>query len=309
MKWTTIIVLTAGLTWTLTKPAAASQSPDLDTVLSHAIHYVADYEAQLGNLIGEEDYIQNAAWAGASGRYSGATSQKKQRRLESDFLILQVGKEWIGVRNVNKLDGFSVKRKVEDLQEIFDDSPAAVLKTLESIALESAKYNIGDVVRNTNLPTFALQVLRPHNLPRFRFEKAGEPKIGGVRTWAVNYQEIQSPSLIHDQDNHDEFAYGTLWIEPDTGRILKTELNLGGRGTGLLLRTHMVVSYEENKKLAMLIPSLMLEHYETDNGHTIDCRADYSRFHRFEVDVNFDIAPPPAPKPAPPQETLWQKIR
>ena len=35
----------------------------------------------------------------------------------------------------------------------------------------------------------------------------------------------------------------------------------------------------------------MVEHYETDY-HTIDCRADYSNFRPFEVDVKFEIGKP-----------------
>jgi len=39
------------------------------------------------------------------------------------------------------------------------------------------------------------------------------------------------------------------------------------------------------------VPSYMVEHY--DAAFTvIDCRADYSNFRPFEVDVKFDIAQP-----------------
>jgi hypothetical protein len=39
----------------------------------------------------------------------------------------------------------------------------------------------------------------------------------------------------------------------------------------------------------------MIERYESDHN-IVDCRADYSKFIRFEVDVKFDITTPPTKK-------------
>jgi hypothetical protein len=40
---------------------------DLDTVIRRATDYVSRYEAELGNLIGTEDYVQNATLLDSSG--------------------------------------------------------------------------------------------------------------------------------------------------------------------------------------------------------------------------------------------------
>ena len=130
-------------------------------MLTRASHYVADYEAQLGNLIGEEVYVQTP-------------EAQKKLRTQSDFAILQVGKEWVGMRDVRCVDGTAVERKGADFQTILSDSPAAILKALDDISAESSRYNIGPVQRTTNLPTFALRVLRQHNAPHFEFKKTGE---------------------------------------------------------------------------------------------------------------------------------------
>src|SRR5262245_21209906 len=42
-------------------PAQSSQD-GLETVLQRATKYVTKYEEDLGNLIGSEEYIQNASW-------------------------------------------------------------------------------------------------------------------------------------------------------------------------------------------------------------------------------------------------------
>src|SRR5262245_58402723 len=37
-------------------------APDLDTVITRATDYVSRYEAELGNLIGAEEYVQTSVW-------------------------------------------------------------------------------------------------------------------------------------------------------------------------------------------------------------------------------------------------------
>jgi hypothetical protein len=51
------------------------------------------------------------------------------------------------------------------------------------------------------------------------------------------------------------------------------------------------VTYGAGKKTQILVPTAMTEHYES-MYHTVDCRADYSNFRPFEVDVKFEIALP-----------------
>ncbi len=265
-------------------------APDLKQVLARAAHYVEEYEMQLGNLIAEEIYVQNAAPVKATKigtMIPGGVG--KQQRTESDFAILHVGQDWIGVREVHCVDGVPVQRQAENFQKIVDDSSIAVMKTVESILHESARYNIGLIQRNTNLPTFALRILRMSNTPRFEFKKTGEMSIGGIHTWAVSFRELQGPTLIRDGDNHEEFANGTLWIEPETGRILKTEVNDAGHQGQISFRAQTVVSYKNDPKLKMLVPFSMEEHYDTDGSRKLDCRADYFNFRRFQVETHLDF--------------------
>ena len=41
---------------------AQQSAPDLNTVLQRATEYVTQYEADLGNLIGSEEYVQTSVW-------------------------------------------------------------------------------------------------------------------------------------------------------------------------------------------------------------------------------------------------------
>jgi hypothetical protein len=286
--WSLVIAFLA-----LVLPAQSSTVPELDVVLARATEYVTRYEAELGNLIGAEEYVQNAAWKNPGARLA-VISKKQQRRMTSDFLILQVGREWTGLRKVSRVDGSRIDEKTEKFEEVFDDTPQGNTKRLKNLTEESSRFNIGDVLRQINLPTFALSVMRKEEAPRFAFNKIDVDKIQGIETWAIKFRELTPPTMVVGDKQEFLFSHGTLWIEPETGKILKTEFEVANPHTKMPVKGRVVVTYSENKKLGMLVPNLMQEHYESENS-TIDCRADYSNFRRFEVDVRFDLGPTKPP--------------
>ena len=143
------------LTFVMPRP----QAVDLDTVLQNATAYVDKYEEELGNLIGTEDYSQMVAWKSTTGR-PGMIAKREQRRMSSDFLMIQLGKEWQALRKTNRVDGDKIKEKQQDFETAFDDSPQANTKRFNEMKADSTKYNIGGIRREVNLPTFALEVLR-----------------------------------------------------------------------------------------------------------------------------------------------------
>jgi hypothetical protein len=42
-----------------------------------------------------------------------------------------------------------------------------------------------------------------------------------------------------------------------------------------------------------------VEHDDTNSGHTLDCRADYFNFRRFQVETRLDFGAPSPPRPSP----------
>src|SRR5262245_51648235 len=280
------------LTMLLATGAVAQQNaPDLDVVLRRAADYVTQYEADLGNLIGSEEYVQNVAWLAPSARGNLQVVKKGQRRISSDFLIIQVGAEWVALRKVNRVDGAKVPQTEASFEEAFDDSSAANAKRLAQMKDESTRYNIGDVVRDINLPTEALKVLRKSEISRFSFEKTGTSKVEGVETWNIRFRELSSPTLVLGKDGRFLLSHGTLWIEPSTGRILKTEFLVEDPYAMPPIKARTLVSYTEGTRTKILVPKLMTERYETEY-QTIDCTAYYTNFRPFEVDVKFEISPP-----------------
>ncbi len=256
-------------------------NPALAAVIRRATEYVGKYEANLGNLIGTENYVQSATWQSLSESNDSYTRQgpiqpsvsstavkKIDRRMLSDFLLIQVGPQWVPLREVNELNGAKVRN---ELQSPFDESPANNTKRFNSMKADSTKYNIGDVIREINLPTFALQVLRQNETSRFDFEKNGTEMIDGTMTWRIRFRETRGRALVTTATGKNLYSTGTLWINTETGAVLKTEFIVDNRAATPEIKSKVVVTYVGERNLGFLVPGLMLEHYERGDN-IIDCR-------------------------------------
>src|SRR6188508_1237098 len=184
MGCTMRIVLGCFLALTLLKRTSAQEpAGELGAVLSLAAKYVAKYEGeQLGNLLVTEEYLQSSAEYDPVRNVPGrvVVASRDKRRLESDFLILQVGTTRVGVRLVNKVDGVRVKSTTGSLDALEKGSPEENSRMIDAINKENVRYDIGSVLRHTNVPTFALQVVRVTEVGRFDFTRNGNEKINGI---------------------------------------------------------------------------------------------------------------------------------
>ena len=134
---------------------------------------------------------------------------------------------------------------------------------LTQIAESNARYNIGDVVRTVNDPTFVLAFLRPYNRDRVRFVPLGEERIGELSTWVVGYREVavDGASFIETQDGDPLLARGRLWIEPQNGRLVRSELITGDARVEFTAR--VTVHYGWFPTVNLWLPAEMHEIYET----------------------------------------------
>lgn len=285
------VFLAVGFTLTVLPGQTSPPRPqdDLAGVLGRAAQYVAEYEEkQLGNLLAAEDYVQDVEMRGP--RYVTPT-RRQQRRTQADFLILQVGGERAALRKVTRLDGKPVNATQESFFEMSDNSPAGLRRQIAAISKESTQYNIGPILRQINLPTFALAVARAAESKRFAFVKEDTRKIDGVETWEIRFREQRSPTLTHGLKGESLLSSGALWIEPQTGRILRTEFEVENPFSDPPVKGRITVTYKQNKNLGMLVPTEMSERYESGSA-LVDCLARYSNFRAFNVDVNSVIGAP-----------------
>lgn len=278
----------------LLRSAADLAAPSLRDVVRRAADYVVAYDRDLGSVIADEIYRQDVEISSVGdpeSRLAQDRSAKARRRtMRSEFVLVRpagITELYRGFRDVIEVDCRSAPDR-PNIQARFtqggDVGPAEVRRLIDA----SARYNIGALTRNVNVPTFALLVAHPSVAERFAFEKLDERRVRRVRVWTVGFRERQRPTLVRDINGTDMPASGSLAIEPESGRILGTEFTTEKSETHV--RARITVDYEPDAKLGLWVPREMTEQYHAGRPNsfeeqTIHCVARYSNYRRFEVTV------------------------
>jgi hypothetical protein len=260
--------------------APAAQRPSLRDVLGSAGTYSERYHDAFTTIVAEERYLQRATAA------SDAAKGAEERLLRSDVMLVRgaAGEStWFFFRDVFEVDGQPVSGTRGRLESWYQESRDSFMHKARALAIEQARFNLGDVLRTINVPLFALEFLFPRNQDRFRFRMSADGVVDGTRVTTVTFQERRRPTMIRTLDGEDVDVRGTFWIEPATGRVLKTELRTG-EGNRRRIRAVITVTYAPNERLLMLVPASMDETYAFKSIH-ITGTAMYSNFRRFETEA------------------------
>jgi hypothetical protein len=133
--------------------------------------------------------------------------------------------------------------------------------------------------RTINNPVLGMVILQPEFQQRFHFSLGKmDPKVG-AGTWIIEYREEARPSFIRGKADLDLFAHGRVWIEADTGRVMKTEVLLEQP----TLRARISTAFRFDDRFGIAVPYEMQEEYKFDNGTKVTAVATYDRFRRFDV--------------------------
>ena len=260
------------------------QTPEVDAVLDKAGDYVATYERTFVGVVAEETYRQELRGIGATDQRGFALEARAQRRdLKSDMLLVRApaGDRWIQFRDVFEVDGKPVRDRAERLTKLFLQPSASAQQQVDDIAAASARYNIGGVNRNINLPVLALAVLEPQNRAWFSFKGARKP--GNL--FDLEFREERSGTLIRTAGDQSLPSRGRFTIDLDSGRVLSSEL-VAESGA---LRARIEVTYAFEPSMGFFVPREMREKYALSSGSTIEGRATYAKFRRYQVMVNETI--------------------
>lgn len=204
---------------------AQKSEPTLEQVLARVGAYVASYGEKAAVVVATEKYTQlvTVSTNGAEGMAVGGMA--RPRDLEAEFAIVRAGDGWTGLRDVVKFDGRPVQDRHDRLVSLLTDTSGDVSE-LTRIAAENARFNIGPISRNFNVPTAALFFFTPKDLGRFTFARKGTPKVDGTPTWEITFKETQRPTLIRTRGGTDVPIEGALWVKPDDGVVVKTLLRM-----------------------------------------------------------------------------------
>jgi hypothetical protein len=281
--------------------ATASQSfsgptTDFATLLARAGAYVESFQRNFGSVVAEERYEQTLR------RVIGANTTSVQRGgggpmetvLVSDFLLVQVpGEGWLPFRDVFERDGKQVRDRQERLAALFlKGSSRSALEQARAIMDEGARYNIGNVARNINMPTLALPFLTAQHRMRFEFKAGKRDDAGSVRLQAdqaavIEFKETGRPTFISTTGGRDLPVSGRFWVDERDGTVLRTEL----RALDTSVEAHIVVTYELDAGTGLRVPVRMEERYRRSRD-PMEVRgvATYSRFRRFQVNTSEELA-------------------
>lgn len=253
---------------------AGAQSPTLDELLNRASAQAVDLMSRLSRVVTEERYVQ------VMGRPSVT------RTLRSEFLLIgdPATSSWLAFRDVFEVDRRSV-RSAEDedrLARLFFERPfqdfSEIQQRAADISRASTRHNLADF-GTLNNPLLVMTFLQPAYRARFRFVRAGLDKKLGPRVRTVRYDEWQRPTVMRAGPNDDLPAHGLVWIDEDTGRVAKTELEVGSR----FPPTEIVTTFAIDDALGVNVPVEMREFYQVP-GH-VRSTVTYGSFRRVQVNT------------------------
>jgi hypothetical protein len=185
-----------------------------------------------------------------------------------------------------------VRDRDDRLKRLFLDPSVEARAQLQQIVSDSARYNIGQIERNINVPLFALKFLRSENLSRFRFRLDGGKDVGGVAASRLSYTEEARPTLVSLNVVDDVAATGWFLIDPASGATVGTRMAFELRG-GLI---EFEVRYARDAALGLWLPVEMTEVYSVytpgrvgNRSVSVDARATYSNYRRFQVTTDEQV--------------------
>jgi hypothetical protein len=185
----------------------AAEEP-VDVVIGRAAKYVEGYQRDFAMVVSEERYTQEARYPPA-GRGSDLVERTV---LRSDFLLVRDDVSgWVPFRDVFERDGMPVRDRDERLSRLFLNDSLGALEQARRIADESARYNVGNLDRNINLPTLALLFLTTAHRERFRF--TDDRRDGAARV--VAFREVGRPTYVATTGGRDLPVSGRFWIGRD----------------------------------------------------------------------------------------------
>jgi hypothetical protein len=240
------------------------------TVLSSAMRYVMNYEQQFALLVSEEHYVQelqrppnpgdnlSRSNPGGGMRAGGALSTQT---IKSDFLLVQLGMDgegWMPFRDAYEVKGKKIRNREDRLLKLFVENDKQAFEKAARFNEASTKFNLGNVARTINIPTLGMMLLHPRVNERFEFTDGGEEAISGRVLRKALYREAARPTLIKTTRGRDLALTGTIWIDPFSGAVVKSEMNAADPA----VRCQVTVTFRRDDALEMWVPDKMEEYYK-----------------------------------------------
>jgi hypothetical protein len=181
--------------------------------------------------------------------------------INSDYLLVQLGGDGEGFmpfRDSYEVKGRKLRERDDRLLKLFTSSDKGRFEKAAALSKDSAKHNLGNVARTINIPMLAMMFLHPRVNERFEFTDGGEETVAGRILRKAIYKEVARPTLIKTSRGRDLAMTGSIWIDPFSGTVVKTELNAADP----IVRTQVTVTFRRDDALDMWVPEKMEEYYK-----------------------------------------------
>ena len=239
------------------------------TVLSSAMRYVMNYEQQFALLALDEHYAQqlqrppNPSEHFAQRSPGSGMSQVGQQTFKSDVLLVQLGMDgegWMPFRDAYEVKGTKVRDRDDRLLKMFIANDRRAFEKAAAYTAASNRNQLGQVARTINIPTLGMMLLHPRVNERFEFTDGGEETLAGRVLRKAVFREAARPTLVKTTRGLDLALTGTIWIEPLTGAVVKTEMNAADPA----LRCQVTVTFRRDQQLELWVPERMDEYYRVN---------------------------------------------
>jgi hypothetical protein len=237
---------------------SARQEPDIPRV---AAQYVRVFVEQLSNVVAQEDL----------------TLRRPRISVRSDLLLVQYPgskSDFLTFRDVATVNGAPVQNREARLTDLFLTDFENARQRAGQIASASAPY-----VPPALNPLFAIAFLQAAYQPRFKisWKDAGRDFPKGYK--AITYVETARPTLLRSTIGPTNVpTRGTAWLDPQTGRIVQTSLEVRDSRGIITVATKFAV----DDRLGVMVPVEM----KTENPEGL---ATYTNFRRFAVETQEQI--------------------
>jgi hypothetical protein len=262
-----------------TTSISAQANPTLPQLLERMSAYLLSYEQQLSSVVADERFEQRLVYT-RSYRQGQPVLGEDRKRLESEvgFLRLPGGVEWLGFRDVRRVNDRAVAEKHQRIAELLASTPNVMVQA-RAIADASASHNLG-MPRTTNVPTAALEMIHPRNHAAYEFSVRGTDSVRRTSVAVIGFTETRRPPIVRSLGGQELVSRGRIWIEPQSGTIWRVEwIYAPPVGSPFSLR----VDFARNEALGMMVPVEMREEFPTFGG--LNSRGDgvavYTNFRRF----------------------------
>jgi len=251
----------------------------LKDVIRRVGAYVDSYGDRASIVVCTEKYEQHA---------DGSLTVAQTRTLVSDVALVYADAlhGWLGFRDVIEVDHSPVQDREDRLARVLMGAQGR-FDEARRLSDESARFNLGNLQRNFNVPTSALFFFRTEDHDRFKFAAR---RVLDDGTWEIAFKETAKPTMIRTPDGEPVETMGTIWVRPEDGVVVRTVLEVGvlmrrlsppQRGKGSI-----DVRYRRVEALGMWLPEAMDEAFEAtrqDAWDKVTGHAEYSNYRRFET--------------------------